>query len=172
MHLRRLLIILMFLSLSQPLTAMEEYALKAHYLCNFIKYTTWPAETDSESANILILGKNDFEENLKPFENKRINNRLIRITYEKKLSETTNLDNIQVLFIAKELEDEYEEILKRVAGKNILTIGEDESFLADGGIIAFHRQNKRLRFSVSLKAIDLQKIKLSSKLLKIAMRVK
>jgi len=59
-------------------------------------------------------------------------------------------------------------ILKRLAGKSILTVGDGEDFTRAGGVIRFYREKNRIRFEVNVKAVDRSKLKISAKLLKLA----
>jgi hypothetical protein len=54
------------------------------------------------------------------------------------------------------------------AAPGALTGGEGESFLHDGGMIALVIENRRVRFDVNLKAAVNSRLRLSSKLLKVA----
>jgi hypothetical protein len=57
------------------------------------------------------------------------------------------------------------------AGRNVLTVGETDSFLNDGGMINFVIDNRRVRFDINQKAVVNSALKLSSKLFNVARRV-
>ncbi len=50
----------------------------------------------------------------------------------------------------------------------VLTIGEDEAFLADGGVIGFYTEDDRLHFTISEGAADHAGLVFGSKLLRLA----
>jgi hypothetical protein len=56
-------------------------------------------------------------------------------------------------------------------GPGVLTIGEGESFVRDGGMIAFVVENRRVRFGINGAAAASAGLKLSSKLLNVAKSV-
>ena len=65
------------------------------------------------------------------------------------------------------------EVLKTLpeVGPGVLTIGEGESFVRDGGMIAFVVENRRVRFGINKTAAVSAGLKLSSKLLNVARSV-
>ena len=50
----------------------------------------------------------------------------------------------------------------------MLTVGEYDSFLTNGGGIRFFIEDKKIRFEVNLDATDQAQLKISSKLLRLA----
>ncbi len=57
------------------------------------------------------------------------------------------------------------------AGAGVLTVGEGEKFLREGGMIAFVIENRRVRFDINQAAAEKAGLKLSSKLLSVARSV-
>ena len=56
-------------------------------------------------------------------------------------------------------------------GPEYLTVGEGESFVRDGGMIAFVLENRRVRFDINQTAAENAGLKLSSRLLSVAKAV-
>jgi hypothetical protein len=56
-------------------------------------------------------------------------------------------------------------------GSAVLTVGEGNDFIRQGGVIAFVIDNRRVRFDISLRAATNASLKLSSKLLSVARSV-
>ncbi|SPF52262.1 Putative transmembrane protein (fragment) [Candidatus Sulfopaludibacter sp. SbA4] len=75
----------------------------------------------------------------------------------------------QVLFIGGSEKD----IPKTLAevGPGILTVGEGETFLHDGGMIAFVIENRRVRFDINQKTAGTAMLRISSRLLNVARSV-
>ena len=75
----------------------------------------------------------------------------------------------QVLFVSMP----EKELLKFFpgVGPGVLTIGEGEGFVRDGGMIAFVLENHRVRFDINQTAAENAGLKLSSKLLSVARSV-
>jgi hypothetical protein len=60
-------------------------------------------------------------------------------------------------------------VLAGLRGSPVLTVGEADRFLADGGLIRFFLEANRLvRFEVNLPAVERTPLKISSKLLRLA----
>ena len=75
----------------------------------------------------------------------------------------------QVLFISKS-EKDVAKILPAL-GPGVLTVGEGEISIRDGGMIAFVIENRRVRFDINQTAAENAGLKLSSKLLSVARSV-
>ena len=63
------------------------------------------------------------------------------------------------------------ELLASLKGSAILTVGEGDDFLERGGIINFSKQGRQLRFEINLKSAEDNRLKISAKLLALAVRV-
>lgn len=53
-------------------------------------------------------------------------------------------------------------------GPGVLTVGEGDSFMRDGGMITFVIEGRRVRFDINLAVAENAGLKLSSKLLSVA----
>jgi hypothetical protein len=60
------------------------------------------------------------------------------------------------------------EILSAVAGKSIVTVGENEGFMQRGGMIALAADRNRVRLLINPDALRMAKLDVSSKLLRVA----
>ena len=56
-------------------------------------------------------------------------------------------------------------------GQGVLTVGEGDGFLSQGGMISFIIDNRRVRFDIDLRAALRATLRLSSKLLSVARKV-
>ena len=148
----------------------SEYSVKAAFLLNFIKFIDWPAESferpDSPLA-ICILGVDPFGRTLDTMiEGESVNGHKLTV---QRIQDTPARGSCQVLFFSAS-EKPRSRALKDL-GPGILSVGEAEGFLADGGILNFAIENRRVRFDVSIPAADRARLKLSSKLLSVARSV-
>jgi hypothetical protein len=147
-----------------------EYQVKAAFLLNFTKFVEWPPSAfDSASSPIAIcvLGSDPFGNSLDQIvaeevvAGRRVIVRRIKRTPEGKLC--------QALFVSIP-EKGVPDTLSGV-GPGVLTIGEGESFVRGGGMIAFVVENHRVRFGINETAAEIAGLKLSSKLLSVARSV-
>jgi hypothetical protein len=173
--LRRFLWLLMALGLMAPICAPAadeglEYQVKAAFLLNFTKFIEWPAsafDTSDSPIVICILGGDPFGNTLDQIvAGEVVDGRKITIQRIKRLPP---LKACQVLFVGR-LEKEVLKSLPEV-GPGVLTIGEGEKFVHDGGMIAFVVENRRVRFGINETAATSAGLKLSSKLLNVAKSV-
>jgi hypothetical protein len=150
-------------------TSMSEYQVKALFLLNFVKYVDWPAG-ESGPITIGILGQDNFDDNLtNAVEGKSINGRAITI---KHLSSGDNMSGCAVLFISSSENSELSVILSKTGSLPILTVGESDSFLGNGGIINFMLKEGKIHLAINLKAAQKANLQISSKLLSVADVVK
>ena len=76
----------------------------------------------------------------------------------------------QVLFVNRP-EKEFLNLVPSL-GPGVLTVGEGQTFVKDGGMIAFVIENRRIRFIANQTAAENAMLKMSSKLLNVARDVK
>ena len=154
-------------------TSLSEYQVKALFLLNFIKYVDWPAGALPGATSpivIDILGRDNFNDSLtNAVEGKNINGRAIVI---KHVSAGDDLNGCAILFISSSEDSRLSDILSKTGTLPILTVGEDESFLQDGGIINFTLKDGKIHLEINLKAAQKVKLQISSKLLSVADEVK
>ena len=149
--------------------SMSEYQVKALFLLNFAKYVDWPAGA-SGPITIGIMGQDNFNDSLtQAVDGKNINGRSIVI---KHLSENDDISGCTILFISSSENSQLSAILGKTGSLPILTVGEEESFLQNGGIINFTLKNGKIHLAVNLKAAQKANLQISSKLLSVADVVK
>ena len=150
---------------SQP----SEYQVKAAFLFNFAKFVEWPPESFAGETSPLvigILGDSPFGGDLERIiQNKTINNRLIVI---KPLSSLAEAKNCHILFISTSEKKRLAEIFDSLRGISVLTVSETDGFTEAGGMINFDWEGKKIRFQINDEAAKKAKLKISSKLLRLA----
>lgn len=146
-----------------------EYQVKAAFLLNFTKFVEWPRDGFADAASpisICLAGDAPIGQVLEQMaQGESVNGRkvvLVRAPPEPAKS-------CQVLFVGKG-EKEVPKLLSAV-GPSVLTVGEAEGFLSDGGMINFVIDNRRVRFDINQKAVGNSALKLSSKLYNVARQV-
>ena len=147
-----------------------EYQVKAAFLLNFAKFVDWPpaayANADSPTT-ICILGKDPFGRGIDDLvQGETVNGRKLVV---QRISRAPAAHACQIVF-TQQSGKESAEILAGL-GPGVLTVGEGESFVRGGGIIAFLVENRHVRFDIDQKAAEAADLKLSSKLLAVARSV-
>jgi hypothetical protein len=149
----------------------SEYQLKAAFLFNFAKFVEWPPEAFAEARSpivIGILGENPFGGDLeRTIRNKTISNRSLAVKEIRSLAEATNC---HLLFISTSEKQRLPEIIQGLRGASVLTVGETERFTEAGGMINFVLEGNKIRFRINDEAAKSAGLKISSKLLSLALR--
>lgn len=165
-------IVLAILLLLQPVRADEpsrEYQIKAAFIYNFIQFVEWPPaafETDTSAISIDILGANPFGDMLERLAaGKTIKGRPLAVHY---LSRVDDVGQCQVLFVNSSDQSLLSALHDKLKDKSVLTIGEDDRFLWTGGVIRFFSEDNKVRFEVNQQAAAEARLKISSKLLRLA----
>ena len=159
---------------SDPARAAEaeplEYQVKAAFLLNFTKFVQWPASAfadENSPVAICILGEDPFGNTLDEMvRGEALNGRQLVV---QRIRRQVEPKACQVLFVSKSEKD----VARTLAdlGTGVLTVGEGEKFLRDGGIIAFVIQDRRVRFDIDQAAAVKARITLSSRLMNVARSV-
>ena len=146
-----------------------EYQVKAAFLFNFAKFVEWPADAfdgPQDPVAICVMGKDPFGDSLdNVVRGETVNGRPLIVRRPRNPLETRDC---QIVFLARAERAWQDEILSSLEGEGILTVGEDDGFLTDGGIIRFVLEENRVRFDINLAAAEANRLKLSSKLLRLA----
>ncbi len=150
-----------------------EYEVKAAFLYNFARFVTWP-DSSFQSPNppliIGVFGNDPFGSTLEQtIQDKTAQNHPLIIQRFKKIEDT---HNCHILFIAPSAQKELTSLLKHLQTSPILTVGEQNDFCQNGGMINFILVNRRVRFEISPQAIERSALIMSSRLLKLAQIVK
>src|SRR5437660_10366443 len=76
-----------------------------------------------------------------------------------------------IIFISRSESKRYAALLQAIEGAHALTVGETSDFLDAGGAISFSFQGSELHFEVNLAAATTAHLRISSRLLALALRV-
>ena len=150
------------------LLSASEYEIKAALLFNFANFVEWPAQAFPEGTTSItfgVLSENPFGKPLDSLKNKTLNGRKLVIKYFKNARE---LEFCHVLFIASSEKKHVEQILQRLDGWSVLTIGETELFTQLGGMINFTVVESKVQFEINMASAERAGLKISSKLLALA----
>lgn len=146
-----------------------ERSVKAAFLYRFTEFVTWP-ETLSTSAPfvIAVVGSDGMVEELRQI----VTGRLIhgRPVELRRLSAGDSLDGAQLIFIGEAERRHLSQIIG-AAPRDALVVTESEGALAQGSVINFVIAGGRVRFEIALNSAARQGVRLSSRLLSVALAV-
>jgi len=152
-------------------TPPTEYQIKAAFIFNFARFVEWPAGAFAGTTSPLvigILGENPFRNDLqRTIGDKTVDDHPLVI---KELRSQAEATNCHILFISSSEKPRLPQILKVVNGTSVLTVGEMERFTETGGMINFVQEGSKIRFQINNEAATGAGLKISSKLLNLALR--
>lgn len=157
------------LLLSQQVIASDvdvEYKVKAGYLYNFTKFITWP-EDSSASFNLCIVGDDPFGDLIDPIEQRTAFGRPIKLYRFKQVNKS---QRCHILFISAGINDNTlpkATLVVRDVNKT-LTVGENDDFAAQGGMIGFVNRQGKIKLQINLELLQQSDLKISAKLLEVA----
>ncbi len=162
------------LALQLPALAQQSIAtedqVKAAYLLNFAKLAEWPRQALPDGPSPLVIGVNGGDEEflnvLKAVVAGRVSG--THPLMVKPVSSDQDMKSCHIVFFRASEKKYARADLADLAVAGILSVGEDQSFLRQGGMINMVRDHGSVRFEVNPEILDLSKIRFSSKILALA----
>lgn len=157
---------------ASPLPAQDasarEYALKAAFLYNFLRFVDWPAGT-APSPLVCLVGQEDAAATVeRALAGKQLGGRDVAV---RPLAATAATDGCSLLFVPDTALASWPQLRDRIGCRPVLTVGESQHFLEAGGSISLFEDSNRLRFDVNRTATRCTGLRFSSKLLSLARAV-
>src|SRR5688572_30203572 len=153
--------------------APSEYEVKSVFLLNFLKYVEWPAAAHSTSNSpfkIVHTGEDRFAPDFAAFANsKTVDHHAVAL---KRSGASEDWQRCHILFVSGSERRNVRNILSAVKGRPVLTVGESDNFIAEGGMINFVMKDNKVRLHINLVAAEKAGLKISSRLLGVADVVK
>jgi hypothetical protein len=148
----------------------QEFKVKAAFLYNFARFIEWPGSAFKDANSpfvIAVVGKDPFDGALEQaVSGKTIGNRKVEIRH---FDSVDKIGPCQILFVPATDDESERQINEKVKNDPVLTVGESERFVSDGGgAVRFFTDDGKMRFEISTDATDAAQLKVSSKLLKLA----
>ena len=154
---------------AQDVTPFREYDVKAVFLFNFTQFIDWPesraAETNAAFV-IGVLGADPFGAILdQAVTGEHIRGRALAV---RRFSRVEDVQNCDLLFVSRSEKGRMADIVRRLSGRGILTVGDLDPFGRLGGIITFKTAKGRVQFEINVAAAEKEGFRISAKLLKVA----
>jgi hypothetical protein len=146
-----------------------EYQVKAVFLEKFGQFVEWPDHAFAGVGSPLVIGvfgENPFRDALENLAAKDTLNR--RAIVVRQIKSPSDLKGCHVVFSPASVKAREPEVLAEVHGLGILTVGETDNFIQNGGMITFVVEDSRIRFEINDAAARCAGLKISSKLLALA----
>jgi hypothetical protein len=148
----------------------KEYQVKAVFLLHFVRFVHWPRESfsDPEAPLVIgILGSDPFGAYLDDVvRGEKVGGRPIVVA--RYASTAAVEDECRLLFVGGAESARIEDELPDLHGRRILTVGETEEFMRQGGMAGLVLREGKVRLRVNREAMQAAHLEVSSKLLRLA----
>jgi hypothetical protein len=143
---------------------VPESELRSAFVFNFIRFTEFPQHTGT-----LVLcvseGTSMYSRIAGGAVEEAGRGRPIEV---KQTTDAEFMEHCDVAYFPRDRQQPDAELLRALAEKHTLTIGDNEDFLRDGGMIKIYREGAKIRFEINPKCVERAGLRLSSKVLVLA----
>lgn len=145
-------------------------SVKAAFLYHFAGYVQWPASLGADDPIVIgVMSAPAVESELRRIApTRRVQNRELRIVH---VADPDDFAGLHVLFIGSSQNGRLWRLVPAAAEHNLLVVTDAEDGLEQGSVINFVT-TERVQFEISLEAAGKAGLRLSSRLLAVALRVK
>lgn len=164
---KSLLIALIFLGIGVSVSNAQNEEFKALFIYNVTSFVEWPSIGDK----FTICVPDDppaiqkFNEN---HGNKKIEGKEIEIN---KNIDLKNIPECQILYLPKNKNDQFKNVLSRIDGKPILLFTDGEGFAQKGSCLNFAVKNGKLTLQINRGNIEAQGLKVNHQLLELGQKI-
>ncbi len=157
----------------QPVRSAAEQSIKAAYLYKFANYVEWPATVfaaESVPLTIGVFGADSLAAEVGEITAGRtVNGRRIEV---RTIAAPSELSGVHILFVSAASDNDLPALADAATVHSVLVVTESEVGLKRGSVINFRLIDQRIRFDVSLDSADRNRLRLSSRLLAVAEKVR
>ena len=152
---------------------VNEYQVKAFFLSNFTRYVEWPSQSfhsPHDPIVICVLGQDPFAGALEQAtQGKQVEGRTLLV---RQVTEMQPPSRCHILFVSAPERKRFRAAANAIKGSGVLTVGETQGFISDGGVINLKVEDGKVRFEINMEAAGAERLHISSKLLSLAQIVK
>jgi len=161
-----------FAPLTRAQSQTEEYRVKAALLFHFAQLVDWPPSafaSDTSAITLCTIGQDPFNGELETtLDGKSIGSRPVRISHLKDLHDAAGC---HMLFVGSNETKRVPSVLMELGKAPVMTVGESDGFLEQGGMIRLDVEEGKIRFAINLDASEQAGLKVSSRMLLLAKTV-
>lgn len=144
----------------------EPEALLAAFVYNFCLFTNWPREAAGPDSIFVIAEAGPPLDTFAALARRKLGERPVRVVH---LAPGEALpEPCHALVIHGLAPGQRDALLVQAAQRPVLTLSPDPGFRQAGGIVEFHLSDQRMRFRISLANMARAKLRIESRLLKLA----
>ncbi len=142
--------------------AAAEYAVKAAYIYNILRFISWDensALARSETLDICLFKTDPFNHYLDPIRKKSIGNKQIKL---RTINDISQSSSCHLIFINN---GDFE--IDKIKHSNSILLGNTIDFVKKGGLFSFYIENNKVRLGANRNAIAESDLNISSQLLEV-----
>ena len=152
----------------------SDHEVKAVFLYNFPNFVRWPESAfQNDEQSFVYCGINDSDPvtmTLKALiEGEKVQSRTVRF---QRLQRIENMTQCQVLFLSKDRSALADRLIEAAEDTNVLLVSDLQQFAVRGGLIELTEVDGRIRPTINIEQLEKTQLKVSSKLLRLAKRVR
>jgi len=163
------MLVLLSAGAAPPDEPPSEYEVKAAYLVNFARFVEWPESSFARNQRVLtigILGTDPFGPAVQDLlEGRVLGSRTLTVL---RFARLDDVQPVQILFVTGLEGAQVPQLLEKLHGAAVLTVGDKEGLARAGFVINFVLEQNRVRFEVNPAAAKQVGLKISSKLVSVA----
>jgi hypothetical protein len=151
---------------------VTEPSLKAAFIYNFAKFTTWPADVLSSTESVLacVIGDEQISNALaRAVKGRLLLGRPLTVSH---LTPADPLGSCRLLYVTNVTTPQATQIMTAIRSLPVLTISDTAEFIALGAIARIFVEDGKMRFDLDYGIAKRSRLQLSSKLLSLANRVR
>jgi hypothetical protein len=180
-HAQYVLRVVLVIALCSPASSNEGFAspvaitesqVKAAYLYNFAKFVAWPERSFVKAdapIDICVLDDTSFESTLREIVSSHsVDGHPVQVVH---VTAVVGAHGCHILFIPSLQAKQARAFIEAIGNKSIVTVGETQGFLEEGGMIRFALEEGKVKFQVNLRAAAQSGVRISARLLSVATRV-
>ena len=139
--------------------------IEAAYLFHLTKFVDWPG-LPADDFRICVLGDEAVGGMLAELAGRQVGERTLKVEVDAYVDPA----RCQILFIGRN-DARLSELLRRVRAAPVLTVGDREEFVRQGGMVGFYSEAGRIKLEINPEAARAANLHISAKLLEMARTV-
>ena len=148
---------------------LDEYQVKAAFVCNFASFVEWPAgvfRNQRDPFTICVMGRNPFGQTLANLAATKAFDGHAFVVRE--ISDATQASSCQIVFISASERLRFRFIIDGLKTISALTVGDADDFISEGGMIALRLANDKIRLQINPQPAKEKNLRISAHLLSLA----
>ncbi len=148
----------------------NEYQVKAAYLYNFAKLAAWPKQSLPDGASALVMCVFGGDDEFVGVLGEAVAGRTIAAhpLVVRRVSAQDELKSCHLVFFRASERSRTPAAIASLQGADVLLVGEDKSFLRQGGMINLVLEKGKIHFEINQDSLDRANIHFSAKILLLA----